>query len=202
MPSLSSPLDRTILGEYAPMTFPTPQCISKLEWGGFICYDAVFRALTVRPRVENVMTKKALGPIRVSRFDGTTYTVGDESDIFYDRTYGAVGAFPDMCPLVLPNGRYRLLMAVGYEHEIFFTNTLPSRLELRFFSPSAAESILMRLFVPDPFALDVFTGTVKHNASTTLRPTLRNAAGTNQLDPQRVYLRTTFSFSSRLHVAS
>ncbi len=183
------PCNSTVLGENAALTLASPTCVSKAGWGGFQCTGVTFRAVSVRPRVQNVFRKKALGPVRVTRFDSGVVLNGDDSDIFYARTYGSVGAFPDMCPDVMPNGRYRFLTAVGFEHEVFFTNSLPSLMELRYFSFSDAESILMRLFVVDPNALDVFTGTAKVNASTNARPTLTDPAGTNQLDPQSTLCR-------------
>jgi hypothetical protein len=104
------------------------------------------------------------------------------SNVFAARTYASVGAYPDGCPNVMPNGVYRFLVVAGHEHEVVLTNSLPSRMELRFFSASAAEAVLLRLFVEDPMALDVFAGGAgRVNASTGLRPTLLDPSGTNQV---------------------
>ena len=174
-----------MLGENAALTLASPTCVSKSGWGGFQCFGVTFRAVSVRPRAGG---KAALGPIRITRYDSGVVLNGDKSDIFYSRTYASVGAFADACPDMMPIGRYRFLTAVGFEHEVFFTNSMPSLLELRYSSVSNTESILLRLFVVDPNALDVFTGSTKVLASTTARPTLSDPAGTNQLDPQSASL--------------
>ena len=57
-------------------------------------------------------------------------------------------------------------------------------MEFKFFSPSVDESWLVRLFVVDPLALDVFNGDVKVNATIGDRPTIASPLATNQLDPQ------------------
>ncbi len=168
------------------MTMQSPTCFSKAEWGGFICIGVVYRSIYVQSLAANQMTKKAIGPIRVTRFDSSVTLVGDQSDIFYGRTYGSVGAFADMCPVIMPNGRYRFLVAVGFEHEVIVTNSLPSRVLFRYFSPLASDSILMRLFIIDPFALEVAAEGVIVPASSTDRPLLTDASGTNQFHPQRM----------------
>ena len=56
--------------------------------------------------------------MRVTRFDQSVALQGDSSDMFYGRTYGSVGDFMDPCPLITPSGRYRFLVASGYEHEV------------------------------------------------------------------------------------
>ena len=86
--------------------------------------------------------------------------------------------------MILPNGRYRFLVVSGYEHEIFFTNSLPSQVLFRYFSSDPTDSFLMRLFVINPFALDVFDDGVKVNASATARPLINSTSGANQFDPQ------------------
>ncbi len=184
--SISGTPGSTVLGENAPLALSSPTCASKLEWGGFVCTGVTFRAISVQPRVFTT-SKKALGPVRITRFDADAVLTGDDADtsnIFYARTYGSVGAFMDPCPDVVPNGRYRFLVAVGFEHELVFTNSLPARLELRFFSPSPAEAVVMRMFVADPMALDVFVEGTKVPSSGELRPNLTHVAGTNQLHPQ------------------
>jgi hypothetical protein len=177
----------TVLGDNAVLTMASPTCTSMEAWGGYQCFGVTYRPVHVQSIVENSKTKKALGPIRITRFDSGVTLNGDDSDIFYARTYGSVGAFADMCPDVMPNGKYRFLTAVGYEHEVIFVNSLPARMAMRYFSTSPTEAILVRLFVADPMALDVFTGPVKVNASTDARPTLADPAGTNQLNPQSAW---------------
>jgi hypothetical protein len=92
-----------------------------------------------------------------------------------------------MCPDVMPNGRYRFLVAVGYEHEVVFTNSLPSQLLVQMHSPFEAEAVLMRLFVIDPFSLDVYADGHKVPASATDRPTLMSITGANQFNPQSAW---------------
>ena len=111
-------------------------------------------------------------------------TSGDSSDIFYGHTYGSVGAFPDMCPDIMPNGRYRYLVALGYEHEVMFTNSLPDQVMFQMYSPLPSDVILMRLFVINPFSLDVYDNGAKIAASATDRPTLNSTSGANQFNPQ------------------
>ena len=176
--------DSTVLGDNPTLTLPSPTCISKAEWGGFICFGVTYRAVYVQSEVAHMTNKKQLGPVRITRYDSTVTLQGDSSDIFYGRTYGSVGAFPDMCPDVMPEGRYRYLVALGYEHEVFFTNSLPDQIVFAFFSNSVQEAILMRLFVINPFALDVYRGTTLVPASTTVRPTVNSTAGANQFNPQ------------------
>ncbi len=82
--------------------------------------------------------------------------------------------------------KFRFLVHPGFEHEIIVSNSLPSRLEFRFFSRYQLESWLMRLFIVDPMALDVFAGPTKIAANATARPLLVDPDGTNQFDPQGV----------------
>ena len=87
--------------------------------------------------------------------------------------------------------KYRFLVYPSFEHQIIVTNSLPNRLEFKFFSRIPSESWLMRLFVVDPTALDVFAGQTKVNASITARPTAADVDGTNQFDPQARFLWLT-----------
>jgi hypothetical protein len=210
----------SVIGEYAPLAFPSPQCVPWPVWGGFLCPRTIFRSNVVINRTvsgggypalrsraggggcaprsrsaapascnsmhhhppippplppaclvppcaapcerltavqPNVQTTKAMGPIRITRVDPW-------EPALRNRTYGVNGPFMDPCPEIVPSQRiFRFLTYPGFEHEVIITNSLPKFMEWRFFSPAPTESWLLRLFVVDPLAMDVFLADTKVN---------------------------------------
>ena len=71
--------------------------------------------------------------------------------------------------------------------QVAFTNSLPPQLLLRYFGVGVSDSMLLRLFVVNPFSLDVYDEGVKVNASSAVRPQLTSPSGFNQFNPQSEY---------------
>ena len=86
--------------------------------------------------------------------------------------------------MIMPGLRFRWLTSPGYEHEIMTTNTLPDRTRFQFFSADESESVLVKLFMEKPLVIDMFVDGEAVPGSTDAVPTLVDAAGSNQLNPQ------------------
>ena len=173
--SLTGTANSMVLGENAPLVFSYPKCDSVFAWGAFQCTDTVMR-MTMLSVLQGDPNAQTLGPVTISRIDPDAPGAV--------RKYFSHGDYKDMCPDIMPGLRFRWLTSPGYEHEIMTTNTLPDRTRFQFFSADESESVLVKLFMEKPLVIDMFVDGEAVPGSTDAVPTLVDAAGSNQLNPQ------------------
>lgn len=139
-------------------------------------------------------TARNLGPIQVTR--------QDPNDPTNTRTYYSRGGYFDPCPDTEPALKFRFMVTVGYEHYIQPTDLLPDQTLWQFWSSDPTESVLMQVFMQQPYVTHLLMGpldsAVQVQEDINNTPVITDPAGTNQLDPQgtlRVF-HHTFVFDS------
>ena len=174
--SLTGVVNSTVLGSNPTLAFASPKCTNVFEWAGYACPGVRMRSMTLVGESHD-STARVMGTIRFIRYE-------DKNDRKKTRTYFAHGPYKDMCPDIMPSLTYQFLMAPGYEYEMATTVTMPDRARVQFWSNDPSEAIMVNLFQEKPLVVNVFVDGVLVPASTVDQPTIKDPAGTNQLNPQ------------------
>lgn len=110
--SVTGVANSTIIGENAPLAFPSPICNGIAEWGAIQCTGITMRSVTFSV-ISTDPNARNLGPIQVMRLDptdpqATGGTVGSSgSATLSGRTYWSRGGYFDPCPDMEPSLIFR-----------------------------------------------------------------------------------------------
>jgi len=163
----------TIVSQENPsLAYDSPACTPYPSHGSIVC-PAMRLAGAMLENYDLDRAYRWIGPVQLTKVSPSL-----------NRTAWSRGPLPDSCSIQPQFGQFPMMFEANQTYSIYTTGSIPSNTRIQYFSTSDEDSVLLKIFFTQPYALNVLV-----NGATVAPmrgyPTLASARGANVFDPQQ-----------------